>query len=367
VKILHVHRVGGIGGSERHLLTLLPALAERDVDVSFLGLDDPSRAPDPFYERLSVPYERIPAPRDVDPMLLARVARAVRRNRPELVHTHLVHADVYGALAARRLVSTKHNDDPFRAGAFRIVERALAARAARIIAITDALARFQIERVGIPARKLVTIHYGLDDLPEAWGAKPADDVPVDARVVLAVCRLEPQKGIDVAVRAFARVREEHPDAHLVVLGEGSERPRLEELARSTGVPLHLPGRVPDVAAWLRRADVLLHPVRWEGFGLAVLEAMLAALPVVASRVSSLPELVVDGETGLLVPADDPQALGDAVSRVLADPGCLGAAGRVRAQERFSVARMAEATLDVYETALARSDVAAGTHHPPPAR
>src|SRR5438045_9662372 len=68
VKILHVHRVGGIGGSERHLLTLLPALAERDVDVSFLGLDDPSRAPDPFYERLSVPYERIPAPRDVDPM-----------------------------------------------------------------------------------------------------------------------------------------------------------------------------------------------------------------------------------------------------------------------------------------------------------
>ena len=119
MKILHVHRVGGIGGSERHLLTLLPALAERDVDVSFLGLDDPSRAPDPFYERLSVPYERIPAPRDVDPMLLARVARAVRRNRPELVHTHLVHADVYGALAARRLVSTKHNDDPFRAGAFR--------------------------------------------------------------------------------------------------------------------------------------------------------------------------------------------------------------------------------------------------------
>ena len=300
-------------------------------------------------------------------MLLARVARAVRRNRPELVHTHLVHADVYGALAARRLVSTKHNDDPFRAGAFRFVERALAARAARIIAITDALARFQIERVGIPARKLVTIHYGLDDLPEAWGTKAADDVPADARVVLAVCRLEPQKGIDVAVRAFARVREEHPDAHLVVLGEGSERPRLEELARSTGVPLHLPGRVPDVAAWLRRADVLLHPVRWEGFGLAVLEAMLAALPVVASRVSSLPELVVDGETGLLVPADDPQALGDAVSRVLADPGCLGAAGRVRAQERFSVARMAEATLDVYETALARSDVAAGTHHPPPAR
>jgi starch synthase len=89
------------------------------------------------------------------------------------------------------------------------------------------------------------------------------------------------------------------------------------------------------------------------------------LPVVASRVSSLPELVVDGQTGLLVPPDDPGALGAALSSVLADPGGLGIAGRQRAQERFSVARMAEATLDVYETALARSDVTAGTHHPPP--
>src|SRR5919201_2462460 len=126
MRILHVHRIGGIGGSERHLLTLLPALADRGADVRFLGLDDPSRAPEPFYEQLAVPYERVPAPRDVDPLLAVRVARAVRRSRADVVHTHLVHADVYGALAARRLVSTKHNDDPFRTGPFRFVERAIA-------------------------------------------------------------------------------------------------------------------------------------------------------------------------------------------------------------------------------------------------
>ena len=367
MRVLHVHRIGGIGGSERHLLTLLPALQSRGIDVRFLGLDDPSRAPDPFYEQLAVPYQRLAAPRDIDPALAVRVARAVRGARPDIVHTHLVHADLYGAVAARRLVSTKHNDDPFRAGAFRFVERVLAARAARIVAITDALARFQVERVGIPERKLVTIHYGLDALPEAWGENPADDVPRDAVVVLAVCRLEPQKGIDVAVRAVARLREREPRAHLVVLGEGAERPRLEGLAQELKVPLYLPGRVPDVAAWLRRAAVLVHPVRWEGFGLAVLEAMLACLPVVASRVSSLPELVADGETGLLVPPDDPEALAAGLGSVLGDPAELGAAARRRAQERFSVARMTEATLDVYETVLGRSDVAAGTHHPPPAR
>jgi glycosyltransferase involved in cell wall biosynthesis len=341
VKVLHVHRIGGIGGSERHLLTLLPALAERGVDVRFLGLDDPSRAPDPFYEALAVPYERLAAPRDVDPALALRVRRAVRS--ADLVHTHLVHADVYGAFGARRLVSTKHNDDPFRAGAFRFVERALAHRASRVIAITQALARFQIERVGLPADKVEVIHYGLDDLPQAWGANPPDPVPPGARVLLCVCRLEPQKGVDVAIRALADI----PDAHLVVLGEGPQRAELEQLA---GDRVHLLGRVPDVAAWLRRADVLVHPARWEGFGLALLEAMLASLPVVATRVSSIPEIVVDGETGLLAPPDDASALAAAVNRVLADPGGFGERGRARAQAEFSVAEMTDRTLAVYESA-----------------
>jgi glycosyltransferase involved in cell wall biosynthesis len=349
MRVLHVHRIGGIGGSERHLLTLLPALAARGVDVSFLGLDDPSREPEPFYEALRVPYGRLAAPRDLDPLLAGRVRRAIRQ--ADLVHTHLVHADVYGALGARRLVSTKHNDDPFRAGLFRYVERAVARRAARIVAITEALARFQVERVGLPAEKVEVIHYGLDELPSAWGSNPPDDLPRDAQVLLAVCRLEPQKGVDVAIRALPEIRGRHPRARLVVLGEGPQRGELEQLAGSLGVPVELPGRVPDVAAWLRRADLLVHPARWEGFGLALLEAMLASLPVVATKVSSVPEIVVDGETGLLVPPDDPSGLAAAVSRVLDDPSGYGAAGKARAGAEFSVAHMADRTLAVYEAAL----------------
>jgi glycosyltransferase involved in cell wall biosynthesis len=345
VKVLHVHRIGGIGGSERHLLTLLPALAERGLDVRLLGLDDPSRAPDPFYEQLTVPFDRIQAPRDVDPVLAVRVARAARR--ADLVHTHLVHADVYGALGARRLVSTKHNDDPFRTGPFRFVERALTHRAGRVVAITHALARFLIDRIGLPREKVTTIHYGLDDLPRAWGENPPSPVRDEARLLLAVCRLERQKGVDVAVRALPRVRERHPDAELVVLGEGPERPALERLAADLAAPVHLLGRVPDVAPWLRRADLLVHPARWEGFGLALLEAMLAALPVVATSVSSIPEVVVDGETGRLVPPDDPAALADAIAAVLDAPSGLGTAGRARARSEFSVARMADATLAAY--------------------
>jgi glycosyltransferase involved in cell wall biosynthesis len=350
MKVIHVHRIGGIGGSERHLLTLLPALAERGVDVRFLGLDDTSRAPDPFYDALTVPYVRVPAPRDLDPRLALRVRRETRN--ADLVHTHLVHADVYGALGARRLVTTKHNDDPFRVGLFRFVDRALARRADKVITITEALARFQIERVGLPADKVEVIHYGLDELPAAWGSNPAADISPGARVLLAVCRLETQKGVDIAVRALPEIRTRYPKAELVVLGEGPQRSELEELARSLKVPVHLLGRVPDVAAWLRRADLLIHPARWEGFGLALLEAMLASKPVVATNVSSIPEVVADGETGLLVAPDDPAALAAAVTRVLDDPDSYGEQGRRRAQSQFSVARMTDKTVAVYETELA---------------
>jgi len=168
-------------------------------------------------------------------------------------------------------------------------------------------------------------------------------------VLLAISRLEPQKGVDVAIRALREV----DDVQLVVLGEGPQRGELEQLARELDVSVYLPGRVPDVAAWLHRATLLVHPARWEGFGLALLEAMLASLPIVATNVSSIPEIVLDGETGLLVPPDDPSALAAAVNRVLADPGSLGQRGLARARAEFSVAKMADRTLAVYEQALAK--------------
>jgi glycosyltransferase involved in cell wall biosynthesis len=148
------------------------------------------------------------------------------------------------------------------------------------------------------------------------------------------------------------VREEEPRAALVVLGGGPERAALEALARDLGVAdaLVLPGRVGDVPALLERAEIVVHPARWEGFGLALLEAMLAARPVVAARVSAVPELVAHGETGLLVPPDDPRALAAALAGLLRDPERarrLGEAGRERARSEFSVAGMADRTAQLY--------------------
>jgi glycosyltransferase involved in cell wall biosynthesis len=217
------------------------------------------------------------------------------------------------------------------------------------------LARFLVERVGLPAGKVHVVHYGLDDVPAPWGEDRPVGVPEGVPVLLAVARLVEQKGIDVAIAALPAVRARHPDAVLVVLNEGPLRGRLLEQAAALGVAdaVFLPGRVGDVTSWLRRADVLVHPARWEGFGLALLEAMLASLPVVATQVSAVPEIVADGETGLLVPPDDPDALAEATARVLDDrelAARLGAAGLARARTEFSVERMARQTLAVYDAA-----------------
>ena len=323
-------------------MTLLPALAAKGVDVRFVGLDMPGA--DPFYEELSVPFERLTGP--------WKLPWALRRGKPDLVHTHLVHADVYGAITTLApIVSTKHNPDPFRLGPWRHAERMLARRARRIIAISEAVRRFSIDEVGLPAEKFELVYYGLDELPRPWRPNPPLQLPEGVPLLLCVGRLVVQKGIDTAIRALPRI----PEATLLVLGDGPGRAALQRLADELGVGdrLLMPGRVGDIASIYRRADVVVHPARWEGFGLAMLEAMLAGKPVVAAEAGSAPELVVDGETGTIVPASDPPGIAAAVNLILGEPDLArryGTRGLERAKAAFSVEKMVQRTLAVYDSA-----------------
>jgi glycosyltransferase involved in cell wall biosynthesis len=363
VRVLHLHKLTGVSGSEGHLLALLPALRARGVDARFLGLDVPGSDAPRFYaalDELGVPHRSVRCGPDVSPRLARDVIRAVRAERPDLVHTHLVHADVYGAIAAKALrvpvVSTRHNDDRYLLGLFRYVDRAFASPARRLIAISDAVRRF-LERAGHDPAKLLTIRYGLDQLPSARSDPTPDaaGIPPDAPLALAVGRLIAQKDHATLLRAFARVRPAVPEARLAILGGGPLEAGTRALARELGLEdaVTLPGRT-DIRDWLERADVFVHTSRWEGFGIVLLEAMLAELPVVATRVSAGPEVVVDGETGLLVEPADVEGLGGALQALLTNHAratALGEAGRRRAREEFSVGRMAERTHAVYEEAL----------------
>jgi glycosyltransferase involved in cell wall biosynthesis len=172
-------------------------------------------------------------------------------------------------------------------------------------------------------------------------------------LVLAIGRLIEQKDHATLLRAFAGV----PDARLAILGWGPLEERTKELAAQLeiGDRVLVPGRV-EPRDWLRRADVFAHTSRWEGFGIVLLEAMLAGLPIVATRVSAIPEIVVDGETGLLSAAGDGDGIEAHLRQLLGDEALrhrLGEAGQERAHREFSVATMADRTIDVYRRALER--------------
>jgi glycosyltransferase involved in cell wall biosynthesis len=358
--VLHVGKVSGISGSEAHLLTLLPDLRARGWDARFCLLHEDEPGAWEFAGRLDdagVPVEGVRLARDADPIAFARVLRVVRRVRPAILHTHLVHADAYGLPAGKLarvpvLASTKHGFNPFRERrAFALCDRALGRLADLQIAISAGLARYLAETEGFDAAGFEIVHYGI-----APGPDPA---PPPARpALLSVGRLVPIKGHEVLLRAFAEARRRVPGLELEIAGDGPLRERFAALAAelALGDSVRFLGHVSPVAPAYEVAAVVVVPSLGEGFGMVALEAAERGRAVIASSVGGLPEIVEDGRTGLLVPVEDVLALTAAIVELATEPeraAAMGRAGRERALREFSLDRCADRIDALYRSALAR--------------
>ncbi len=380
--VLHIQKVAGIAGSENHLLTLLPRLEEHGLRTAMLVLADREDRPRPFIERMrsrGIHVALLPMRADADPFLVVELVRYLRRSRFDIVHTHLYHADLYGAAAAgpagiRGLVSTKHGFNPWRARPFHaFLDRMAAVRQRRIITISHALGRWLNDVEGLPDPKMEVIHYALD-LDEFTAGNRGGRIRISNRpritgsssphadlsrpVVGAVTRLLRQKGVHVLLEAFAACLNRCPHASLLVAGDGPARRDLENLAASLGISrqVRFLGHIAHSRVYplMKTFDIFAFPTFGEGFGLVLLEAMACSLPVVASKVMAIPEIVLDGETGLLAPPDDPALLADALSRLMQNGDMreqMGRAGRRRVETAFSVERMVGQTVKIYEEAL----------------
>jgi glycosyltransferase involved in cell wall biosynthesis len=370
VKVLHIQRVSGIGGSERHLLTLLPALIARGVDARMcvLATADAHRFIEPLAAS-GVPVTTIPAGPDVNPVAVARLVRRIRAERPDVVHTHLIHGDTHGQAAARLCsvvgVSSFHGCHPFYERLpYGAVSR-LAWRSPRVtIAISEHLRRYLVDRALAPADRVRVIHYGMD--VAGWRFSEGDRSRERARlelgpddVAVAVSsRLVPEKGhadlidamaIAIATRGDDRLR-------LLVAGDGPLRASLEAQAASVLPPgsYRFLGFVDDIRAFMNGADVFAFPTTpdfGEGFGLAALEASAVGLPIVATSVGPIPEVVADGESGRLVPPRDPAALARVIVELAGDSALrrrLGEGAARRARDVFGLDRMVERTIEVYD-------------------
>jgi glycosyltransferase involved in cell wall biosynthesis len=294
-----------------------------------------------------------------------RLFTLLRGRRPTILHSWLFHANlpgrVLGRLAGVPVIICAEQTMAMEAEWRYFLNRKTSRLVDRVVAASANVRDFCIDHIGLPAGKVVVIHNSVEGIVSPPAARQAArqelGLPLDGPLTGTVSRLDPVKGVDYLLRAFAQVR----DGQLVVIGDGPERTTLHALADGLGLTgrVHWAGYRSDVPKLLPALDIFVQPSLHEGLPNAVLEAMAAGLPVVATKVGGTPEAVLDGVTGVLVPARDPVALAEAITALHHDPDQrhrLGQAGVERVEQNFSVEHMARQTQALYDRMLTMKQI-----------
>ena len=360
MKILHVDPEVAFGGGERQVLGLLRHLARRGYENVLVTPPDArlaALAPAADARQVALRVRN-----DADLLAALRLRRIVAAQRPDLVHFHTARAlamSPWLGRQARHAVVTRRMDYPLRPGPWTslLYNRSVAA----VVAISEDVRRRLLD-AGVRAERITVVHSAVEPPagPLASGraaARARFGLGEDA-VIGVVAALEYRKGHDVLFRALARLHAAFPAMRCLVCGDGSRRAELERLAAELGIHevARFLGEQRQVADVLAAVDVFVMPSRHEGLGVAVLEAMAAGLPVVASAVGGIPETVESERTGVLVAPQDPAALAAAIASLLREPDRarrLGAAGRARVLAEFSMERMADRYERVYAHVASR--------------
>jgi glycosyltransferase involved in cell wall biosynthesis len=344
------------GGVFQHVTTLGTGIAERGHEVLVAG---------PLESEIGVPVERLDLVRAISPRAdagaVAGLARLLRRWRPDVIHAHSSKAGAVARLArgARPrtpLLYTPHGyafngwfESEGERSRYRAVERMLAPLTTTVLCVCEAERRLA-ESVG--SRHTAVVYNGV---PEAE-AVPAHPRLAELRergpVVGVLSLLRPGKGLETLIDAAPALLAQHPGASIAIAGEGPDRAALEGRARALGVAESVAflGLVAGPGPLLGGIDVFANPSWAESFPLSTLEAMQAGLPVAITDVGGAAEAVEPGESGVVVPPRDPEALAGALAGLLSDPDgarAMGEAARRRVQEHFGIARMVDETLSVY--------------------
>ena len=366
--------IGPIGGAER-LATQLAAAMDRERFEPWVCATrfDPQRETEPGMaeaaEALEADGVRViglarKATTDIAPW--RRLARTLRENRIDVLHAHKFGSNLWGTLvgtAARTPVIVAHEHswsfegEPVR----RLIDRHVVARRAdAVIAVSREDRRRMIEIVGMPADKVRFVPNGAPAFAGAQGRDVRAELGIapGAPVVGTVGMLRPEKAFEVLIEAAVTLREQHPDLVVLIAGYGPDKARIEGEIRSRDLngAVRLLGHRDDVADLVHAFDVGVLCSDREGTPMSVLEYMEAGRPVVATRVGGVPDIVVDGEHGLLVPPRDPAALAGALGALLDDPARreeMGRRGQERRRAEFALETMVGRVQDLYVELLNR--------------
>ena len=347
-----------VGGAERFLVRLVPRIPRDRFDVAVICLTRKGVWAGELEAR-GIEVRSLDKRVGLDLGILFRLMGLLRREQPDLVNTHLWTADVWARLAAilagvPRIVVTEQNVDLWKRWYHRWIDRLLFLWTDRVVCVSVQVRAFY-RRLGVPDAKLHVIPNAIDLAPFDTPHPP----PQDAAPFVFTCaaRLHPQKAHGVLLDAVALLvggGERHFKVRLA--GEGPLGPELAARVRTAGLDpwVEFLGVRQDVPELFRASDAFVLPSLYEGLPLAVLEAMAAWLPVVATRVGGIPDLIEDGTHGLLVPPGDACALADAMGRLLRDRSAaraMGAAARVRAAREYDIDAVAARTVALFEECL----------------
>ncbi len=360
--VVHCIYSVAIGGQEMVVLSLVKEMDRARFSprvLCFQGGGDLA----PRFAAAGVPVDVLPVPFSAGPTaVLPAMRRYLRHHRPAILHTHNPTPHQYGALAATWarvpiLVHTKHGRNQLLTAKGRWLER-LAGRLTDVVVPVSADAAEvtrTVERV--PAARIAVIRNGI-----ALGAEP-NDTPRSGSRAVHVARLNNVKDQPTLLRAARLLADRDPAFRLDLVGDGDQRTHLEQLVAELRLGAHVRfcGFTGDVRPYLDAANLFVLSSVSEGIALTLLEAMAAGLPVVATDVGGNREVVVDGETGFLVPARDPAALAEAMARLLAAPAlgaAMGRAGRARVERDFSLDRTIREYEALYDRLLAARGLSA---------
>jgi len=300
-----------------------------------------------------------------------RLSRVVKQLKPDVIHAHDPHGVAMAALALSMstqlakppLVASRRVDFPMKGNA---LSRWKYRQVDCFVCASDAIRQMVIDG-GVPPAHALTIHEGID-VARVAAAPPADLhaelwLPHHAPIVGNVAALVPHKGQRHLIDAAAIVVQQVPDARFVIAGEGELRPQLERQIKEHRLEKHvfLAGFRPDILSVHKAFDIFVMSSITEGLGTSLLDAMACGKPIVATTAGGMPEVVSHGETGLLVPPRDDEALAKAIVTLLKDEAlrrAMGDAGERRVCERFSAERMVQDTLKLYERVALHAHVEA---------
>jgi len=342
------------GGAEKILTRCAIGLPRDKYAVRAAALQGRSQAMTGDLARGGIPVHDLGMAWKGDLRVLLRLARLLRGGRIQILFTFMFHPTVLGRLVGWLCgVPVRISSERVMAWEGRMrrfANRWTVRLATHVVAVSDRVAAYAAQEFRIPPDRLSTIYNSVDlnhfrPVGRAWAG--------EAPVIGSTARLHVKNDHATLLRAFARVNARWPGARLLLVGRGPEEAELRALATALGIAAHVQftGERADVAPSLQQMDLYVQASVAEGMPNSVLEAMAAGLPVVATSVGGTPEVVVDGETGLLVPPRDPVALADAMQKLLEDrtmTDAFGRAGRARVETHFGeglMLRQVESLLD----------------------